>query len=204
MTPTAPPVDDRRHPPYNTEAVMWADFIAEQKPGANVAQLVFNNDFGKAYRRPSGDRAREGLEVVESQLHEGTATSIDNEITALLPPTPMSSSARQRARSVRSSSQASPPVATRASSSSRRRARRWRRSSSRSTRRVTACTSSSSRRTRATRSAPTIPADGRVQGRHGRVRREPDPNNGQHLTGYNLAALQMVDTLERATAIEAA
>ena len=74
---------------YNTEAVMWADFIADQKPGATVAQLVFNNDFGKAYQTTFEAVAPEkGLEVVETQLHEGTATAIDNEITTLLAANP--------------------------------------------------------------------------------------------------------------------
>jgi ABC-type branched-subunit amino acid transport system substrate-binding protein len=74
---------------YNTEAVMWADFLAEEKPGATVAQLVFNNDFGKAYQTTFEAIAPEkGLEVVETQLHEGTATAIDNEITTLLAANP--------------------------------------------------------------------------------------------------------------------
>ena len=62
---------------------MWGDFIAKKKPGAKVAELTFNNDFGKSYsttmKKVAADK---GLTIVESELHEGTATSIDNEVTS--------------------------------------------------------------------------------------------------------------------------
>ncbi len=74
---------------YNTEAVVWGDFIAKQKPGAKVAELTFNNDFGKSYSTTFEKVAAEkGLTIVETQLHEGTATSIDNEVTAILAANP--------------------------------------------------------------------------------------------------------------------
>jgi branched-chain amino acid transport system substrate-binding protein len=70
---------------YNTEADTWADYIAANKPGAKVAQLVFDNDFGKSYQSEFERKAKEkGLDVVETKLHSGRATSIDNEITAIL------------------------------------------------------------------------------------------------------------------------
>jgi ABC-type branched-subunit amino acid transport system substrate-binding protein len=70
---------------YNTEAVIWADYIAKQKPGAKVAELIFNNDFGKAYQKVFGEEAgKKGLKIVATQLHEGTAPNIDNEVAALL------------------------------------------------------------------------------------------------------------------------
>ena len=68
---------------------MWGDFIAKQKPGAKVAQLTFNNDFGKSYSTTFEKVAAEkGLTIVETQLHEGTATTIDNEVTAILAANP--------------------------------------------------------------------------------------------------------------------
>jgi len=70
---------------YNTEALIWADYIAEAKPGAKVAQLIFNNDFGKAYQNVFTEAAADkGLDLVSTQLHEGTAPNIDNEVAAIL------------------------------------------------------------------------------------------------------------------------
>ena len=70
---------------YNTEAVMWGEFIAKNKPGAKIAQLTYNNDFGKSYSTAMEQVAKDkGFTIVESKLHEGTATSLDNEITAIL------------------------------------------------------------------------------------------------------------------------
>ena len=70
---------------YNTEANIWADFIAEAKPGAKVAQLIFNNDFGKAYQTVfTKAAAAKKLSLVNTQLHEATAPNIDNEISAIL------------------------------------------------------------------------------------------------------------------------
>lgn len=70
---------------YNTEAAIWADFIATKTPGARVAQLVFNNDFGKAYQKAFEKAAKDrGLTIVETKLHEGTATNVDNETAAIL------------------------------------------------------------------------------------------------------------------------
>ncbi len=74
---------------YNTEAKIWAAFIAKQKPGAKVAQLVFNNDFGKAYQKQfEADAKTAGLTIVETKIHEGTAANIDNEVTAILAANP--------------------------------------------------------------------------------------------------------------------
>ncbi|MDP1793661.1 MAG: ABC transporter substrate-binding protein, partial [Acidimicrobiales bacterium] len=57
----------------------------EKKPGARVAQLIFNNDFGKAYQETFTEAAKKnGLELVETRLHEGTAPNLDNEIAAIL------------------------------------------------------------------------------------------------------------------------
>jgi ABC-type branched-subunit amino acid transport system substrate-binding protein len=74
---------------YNTEAAMWGEFIDAKKPGAKVAQLVFNNDFGKSYQTAFETVAEEkGFEIVETKLHEGTAANIDNEVAAILAANP--------------------------------------------------------------------------------------------------------------------
>ncbi len=70
---------------YNTEAVIWADYIARKQPGAKVAQLVFNNDFGASYQKTFEKAAKDrGLAVVETRLHDGAAPNIDNETAAIL------------------------------------------------------------------------------------------------------------------------
>jgi len=88
--------DPKNHPwttggilAYNTEAKIWAQWMAKQKPGATVGLLIFNNDFGKAYQTAFASKASaNGSKIVSTQLHEGTATNIDNEITALLSANP--------------------------------------------------------------------------------------------------------------------
>ena len=88
--------DPKNHPwtvggilAYNTEAKIWAAYIAQKTPGAKVAQLVFNNDFGKAYQKQfEADAKTAGLTVVETKIHEGTAANIDNEVTAILASNP--------------------------------------------------------------------------------------------------------------------
>ena len=87
--PGEPPVDDRRHPRLQHRGRDVGRVHREQKPGAKVAQLVFNNDFGKAYQTAFEAVAEEkGFEIVETQLHEGTAADIDNEVTAILAANP--------------------------------------------------------------------------------------------------------------------
>jgi ABC-type branched-subunit amino acid transport system substrate-binding protein len=88
--------DPKGHPwtiggimPYNAEAIMWGEFIAKKKPGAKIAELTFNNDFGKVYATTMKQvAADQGFTIVDSELHEGTATSIDNEITKILASNP--------------------------------------------------------------------------------------------------------------------
>ena len=143
---------------YNTEAKMWGEFIAKKKPGAKVAELTLNNDFGKIYAETMQQVAKDkGLTIVESKLHEATATNLDNEIAA-------DPRRQPRCRARRDHRQVLPDGDGRPG----RRwlqghhhrlgtpAPRWHRSSSRSTRPATACTSSASRRTRAIRSTRTI------------------------------------------------
>jgi branched-chain amino acid transport system substrate-binding protein len=88
--------DPRNHPwtiggilAYNTEAKIWAEWIAKQKPGASVGLLAINNDFGKAYQTTFEEAAGDkGLKLVSTQRHETTATNVDNEVTALLAANP--------------------------------------------------------------------------------------------------------------------
>ncbi len=70
---------------YNTEAKVWAEYIADKKPGAKVAELIFNNDFGKSYQTTFAAEAKKNkLTIVETKLHEATAPNIDNEVSAIL------------------------------------------------------------------------------------------------------------------------
>ncbi|HTN80462.1 MAG TPA: ABC transporter substrate-binding protein [Acidimicrobiales bacterium] len=74
---------------YNSEAVMWGEFIAKQKPNAKIAELTFDNDFGKVYSTTMKQVAADkGFTIVDSELHEGTDTSIDNQITKILASNP--------------------------------------------------------------------------------------------------------------------
>ncbi|MEY2426926.1 MAG: branched-chain amino acid transport system substrate-binding protein [Actinomycetota bacterium] len=70
---------------YNTEATIWADFIAKAKPGAKVAQLIFNNDFGKAYEKTFTEQAaKKGLKIVATEHHDATATNVKNQVATML------------------------------------------------------------------------------------------------------------------------
>lgn len=70
---------------YSTEASVWATFIAEQSPGAKVAMLVTGNDFGASYETSFEAAAEElGLDVVEVQKHEQTATNVDGQVAAII------------------------------------------------------------------------------------------------------------------------
>ncbi len=74
---------------YSAEARMWGEFIAKQKPGAKIAELTFDNDFGKVYSTTMKQVAADkGFTIVDSELHEGTDTSIDNQITKILASNP--------------------------------------------------------------------------------------------------------------------
>jgi branched-chain amino acid transport system substrate-binding protein len=73
---------------YNTEAKFWLEYLKKVKPGAKVAQLVYNNDFGKSYQKAfeAGAKAA-GLNIVATALHEPTS-SLTNEVTTLLAANP--------------------------------------------------------------------------------------------------------------------
>jgi branched-chain amino acid transport system substrate-binding protein len=74
---------------YSAEAKMWGEFIAQKKPGAKIAELTFDNDFGKVYSTTMQQVAKDkGFTIVDSELHEGTDTSIDNQVTKILAANP--------------------------------------------------------------------------------------------------------------------
>jgi ABC-type branched-subunit amino acid transport system substrate-binding protein len=73
---------------YPTEAKVWSEFLKEKMPGAKVAELTFNNDFGKSYQKQfNADAAANGFDVVASVTHEGTS-DLTNEVTQILAANP--------------------------------------------------------------------------------------------------------------------
>ena len=74
---------------YTLETRAWAQYIAQQHPGASVASLVLDNDAGAAYSASFANAAKEfGLKIVTAQKAATTATNIDGQITAILAATP--------------------------------------------------------------------------------------------------------------------
>lgn len=70
---------------YDTEALLWTQFLNETYPeGAKVGMLVFNSSFAFTYRKAL-ETAIAGTphEIVEVSLHEATAANVNNEMTAL-------------------------------------------------------------------------------------------------------------------------
>jgi branched-chain amino acid transport system substrate-binding protein len=73
---------------YPTEALIWSEFLKEKKPGAKVAELVYNNDFGKSYQKAFDAAApANGFKVVASVTHEATS-DLTNEVTQILAANP--------------------------------------------------------------------------------------------------------------------
>jgi branched-chain amino acid transport system substrate-binding protein len=74
---------------YPTEAIAWTEFLKDKYPdGAKVAQLVYNNDFGKSYQKQFEKTAAENkLDVVATATHEPTS-DLSNEVTQLLAANP--------------------------------------------------------------------------------------------------------------------
>jgi branched-chain amino acid transport system substrate-binding protein len=70
---------------YFTEASLWAKWLIKEHPEAKtVAELTFNNDFGKSYS--SGFKfAIKGsaVSVIHQELHEATAPNLTNQFTTL-------------------------------------------------------------------------------------------------------------------------
>jgi branched-chain amino acid transport system substrate-binding protein len=71
-------------PDYRTEAQIYAKYILQQRPGAKVAVLYQNDDFGKDYliglRAGFGDRY---AKMVTEATYEPTDPTIDSQITTL-------------------------------------------------------------------------------------------------------------------------
>ena len=136
---------------------MWGEFIEKKKPGAKVAELTYNNDFGKAYATAMQKVAKEkGFTIVESKLHEGTATNLDNEIAAILAANPdvvLGETTGKFCPMLMAGLAAGGYKGITADLGHVRVGRVS--SGSRSTRPATACTSSACRRTRAIRASPT-------------------------------------------------
>jgi branched-chain amino acid transport system substrate-binding protein len=73
---------------YPTEALIWSEFLKEKKPGAKVAELVYNNDFGKSYQKAFEAAApANGFKVVAAVTHEATS-DLTNEVTQILAANP--------------------------------------------------------------------------------------------------------------------
>ncbi len=74
---------------YPTEAIAWTEFLKDKYPnGAKVAQLVYNNDFGKSYQKQFEKTAADnGFDVVSTVTHEATS-DLSNEVTQILASNP--------------------------------------------------------------------------------------------------------------------
>ena len=74
---------------YPTEAIAWTEFLKDKYPnGAKVAQLVYNNDFGKSYQKQFEKTAADnGFDVVSTVTHEPTS-DLSNEVTQILASNP--------------------------------------------------------------------------------------------------------------------
>ena len=72
-------------PSYRTEAQIYTKYMLAQKPGAKLAILYQNDDFGKDYpagvRDVLGDKA--GTVIVKEATYETTDATIDSQITSL-------------------------------------------------------------------------------------------------------------------------
>jgi branched-chain amino acid transport system substrate-binding protein len=71
---------------YVTETNIWCDAIVEEfGEGATVAALYMNNDFGTTYQNTMNTSENcASIEVVEEQLHDPAADSVQNEMTTLI------------------------------------------------------------------------------------------------------------------------
>ena len=72
--------------PYPLEAAIFADLIEEQAPGAQVAMLVQDDDFGAAYEetlRQALEESESGAEVVQVEKYSTGANEVGAQITSL-------------------------------------------------------------------------------------------------------------------------
>jgi branched-chain amino acid transport system substrate-binding protein len=69
---------------YSAEASVYAGFLAQERPGAKVALLYQNDDFGKdlrgAFKRAAGGT---DVEVVAEESYDATASSVDSQVASL-------------------------------------------------------------------------------------------------------------------------
>lgn len=73
-------------PTFSTEAIAYADYVHSTKPGAKVAVLYQNDDFGKEYLGAFKRRLQElggKEEVVSAAGYEVTAPTVDSQIISL-------------------------------------------------------------------------------------------------------------------------
>ena len=70
---------------YFTEAALWAKWLLKEHPEAKtVAEVTFNNDFGKSYAAGFKNAIKgSDLKVVDSELHEPTAPNLTNQFTTM-------------------------------------------------------------------------------------------------------------------------
>ncbi|ADP81261.1 ABC transporter substrate-binding protein [Pseudofrankia inefficax] len=84
--------DPAKHPWTTTafataaaEAVVWAKYIAQEKPGATVGYVAVDNDAGATYINQFSTAAKTaGLKIVAGEKYALTATNISSQITAVL------------------------------------------------------------------------------------------------------------------------
>ncbi len=71
-------------PSYTTEGSIYAEFVKTTKPGAKVAVLYQNDDFGKellnAFKTAS---ANTGVTIVDAQSYEVTSPTVDSQVSNL-------------------------------------------------------------------------------------------------------------------------
>lgn len=70
---------------YNTEAILWCNYIQEEiGEGTTVAALFMDNDFGLSYEQEVTSCADEGqIDLIETVRHDPAAPDVTDEITTL-------------------------------------------------------------------------------------------------------------------------
>ena len=71
---------------YATETEIWCKSIIDDfGPGATVAALIMNNDFGKTYQNTLNDsEACAEIDLVSEQVHDPAGADVTNEMTTLI------------------------------------------------------------------------------------------------------------------------
>lgn len=71
--------------PYNLEARLWVDYIKDKYPsGTNVALLIADNEFGKAYEFWFKKFIQgTNIKIVASEKHDPAAANVNNQMTTL-------------------------------------------------------------------------------------------------------------------------